>query len=216
MTVAAKQYKAELSSDGRNIDEVRASCAVDHPNVLRFLGFYTQPTLGALLEWAPKLHSLGRPPSLETVTRDTYADGAAFSAAFIERVALCIARAAEHLHGVGLTHGDLYAHNILVDDTGEAKLADFGAAFFYGGSDASNGLDYEAMEVRAYGVLLHELLARHDGASNGQLAAVRALAGACMRERMRGRPSFGAAVAQMEAAEAAAQQAAYQAEVDSF
>ena len=37
-TVAVKIYKAQLSSDGKNIDEVRASCAVDHPNVLRWLG----------------------------------------------------------------------------------------------------------------------------------------------------------------------------------
>ena len=37
-TVAVKVYKAQLSSDGKNIDEVRASCAVDHPNVLRWLG----------------------------------------------------------------------------------------------------------------------------------------------------------------------------------
>ena len=36
-TVAVKTYKEELSSDGRNIDEVEASCAVEHPNVVRFM-----------------------------------------------------------------------------------------------------------------------------------------------------------------------------------
>jgi hypothetical protein len=30
--VAIKLYKAALSSDGKNLDEVRASCTVDHPN----------------------------------------------------------------------------------------------------------------------------------------------------------------------------------------
>jgi len=40
--VAIKLYKAALSSDGKNLDEVRASCAVDHPNVLRWLGFLSE------------------------------------------------------------------------------------------------------------------------------------------------------------------------------
>lgn len=106
-TVAAKMYKSDLSSDGRNIDEIRASCAVDHPNILRFLGYYTSPYLGALLEWTPNVKSLGKPPSMESVTRDTYPDGVTFSSDFITRLAISIARAAAHLHATGLSHGDL-------------------------------------------------------------------------------------------------------------
>eukprot|EP00962_Isochrysis_galbana_P051686 scaffold23150_cov124-Isochrysis_galbana.AAC.2 len=73
-----------------------------------------------------------------------------------------------------------YAHNILVDpSTGRAKLGDFGAAFYYGlgpharayyswqidltPSAAPHARVYEAIEARAYGILLHELLMRHDG-----------------------------------------------------
>ena len=63
-------YKDALSSDGLNLDEVRASVALDHPHVLKFLGYWqgeprrdarvrgdsstahTSVTeLGALLEW---------------------------------------------------------------------------------------------------------------------------------------------------------------------
>ena len=206
--VAAKMYKAELSSDGRNIDEVRASCAVDHPNVLRFLGYYTQPSLGALLEWAPGLKSLGKPPSMQTITRDTYRPESSFNANFILRVALSIAKAGAHLHSRGLAHGDLYAHNILVDSrTGDAKLADFGAAFYYG-PDAPHAAAYQAMEGRAYGFLLEELLVRHDGRAEGQLAIVRSLAAACTAERRADRPKFAAAVIQLEAAERAAAMAA--------
>ncbi|KAL1524337.1 hypothetical protein AB1Y20_019236 [Prymnesium parvum] len=105
--VAVKMYKSEVSSDGRNIDEIRASCAVDHPNILRFFGFYTSPSLGALLEWAPDLKSLGKPPSMDSVTRDTYPVGLMFEAGVIFRVALCIARAGAHLHSMSISHGDL-------------------------------------------------------------------------------------------------------------
>lgn len=178
-TVAVKLYKAALSSDGRSLDEVFASCAADDPHVLKFLGYFESPQLGAVLEWAPGLKSLGKPPSLESITRDTYPAGAAFGGAYIRRVAHSIAAALAHLHSRGLAHGDCYAHNILVDPaSGDAKLSDFGAAFFYG-RDNAHAAAYERMEARAYGFLLQELLERHDGSDSGALVPVRALAAAC-------------------------------------
>lgn len=48
------------------------------------------------------------------VTRDTYPEGASFSAPFIAAAACGVAAAAAHLHSRGISHGDLYAHNILV------------------------------------------------------------------------------------------------------
>lgn len=162
-TVAVKLYKTELSSDGRNIDDVHATAAVDHPNILRTLGFFREPSLGAVLQWVPGLVSLGKPPTLDTITRDTYPPDVRWPSAFILRVACGVAAAAAHCHSRGIMHGDLYAHNILVDpDTGSPKLSDFGASSHYG-SDSDNALDYQRLEVRAYGVLLHELLARHSG-----------------------------------------------------
>jgi hypothetical protein len=130
VTVAVKEYKAQLSSDGRNLDEVRASCAVDHPHVLRWLGYVEEGAsageaasaqkastsrwrLVGVLEWAPGFSSLGKPPSMATITRDTYAPKTAFSAGEIRAIAVGIAEALEHLHARGLAHGDLYAHNIL-------------------------------------------------------------------------------------------------------
>jgi hypothetical protein len=139
-TVAVKEYKAQLSSDGRNIDEVRASCALDHPAVLKWLGFYHDEApwrLGGVLEWAPGFGALGKPPSLDSVTRDTYADGTSFGGAAVRRVAASIAAALAHAHSRGVAHGDLYAHNILFRrETGDAKLSDFGAAFYYGAGAA--------------------------------------------------------------------------------
>ena len=79
-----------------------------------------------MLEWTSGLHALGKPPSLDSITRDTYPPAAAFGGLFIRRVARSIAAALAHLHSRGLAHGDMYAHNILVADSGEAKLSDFG------------------------------------------------------------------------------------------
>jgi serine/threonine protein kinase len=55
-------------------------------------------------------------------------------------------------------HGDLYAHNILVDDTGDSLLGDFGAASFYDLTDTATSQAFERIEVRAFGCLLEDLL----------------------------------------------------------
>jgi len=143
-----------MSRDCLPCSQVRASCAVDHPNVLRWLGFlsegeqeHARAVSGAtaeagggvgvgggvgggvgvgggggggaawrligVMEYAPGFSSLGKPPSMETITRDTYPSTARFTGAEIREIASGIAQALEHLHGRGLSHGDVYAHNIL-------------------------------------------------------------------------------------------------------
>ena len=185
---------------------MRASVAVDHPSILRWLGYYHHQgggggegggrrgrddrdsgseggrgwRLGAVLEWSPGYESLGLPPSLETVTRDTYREGSSFGGREIRAIALSIGAALEHVHSRGLCHGDLYAHNILWSaPSRSAKLSDFGAAFYYGRASA-DGAAYERIEQRAFGVLLGELLARHDGSEPRQLPAVRSVAKAAL------------------------------------
>ena len=131
-----------------------------------------------MLEWTSGLRALAKPPSLDSITRDTYPPSTAFGGLFIRRVARSIAAALAHLHGRGLAHGDMYAHNILVAGSGEAKLSDFGAAFYYG-REHPHAAVYERMEARAFGFLLQELIERHDGSDADQLGPVQALATAC-------------------------------------
>ena len=58
-----------------------------------------------------------------------------------------------------------------------AKLSDFGAAFYYGALPSEQRVHFERMEQRAFGFLLEELLARHDGVEPPRmLSAVRAVA----------------------------------------
>jgi hypothetical protein len=53
------------------------------------------------------MRSLGNPPSLDSVTRDTYPPGAAFPAHAIAATACGVAAAIAHLHVHGIVHGDL-------------------------------------------------------------------------------------------------------------
>ena len=62
----------------------------------------------------------------------------------------------------GLSHGDLYAHNVLWDAAdGRAVLSDFGAASALPTGD--DGARWRRMDVRAFGILLGEVLDRCDG-----------------------------------------------------
>lgn len=169
-------------------------------------------------EW----QSLGGPPSFDSVTRDTYPPGTARTAAEIAAVARGLASACAALHAAGVIHGDLYAHNTLFRsaavavaaaavlrtdrptdrpglgestaraDKPAAKLSDFGAAFFYPPGSAV-GRELERTEARAYGVMLQEMVAAHDGVDAGDagltVAEVAAVAAQCVGPRS-GRPSF--------------------------
>jgi serine/threonine protein kinase len=55
-------------------------------------------------------------------------------------------------------HGDLYAHNILVNDRDHSLLGDFGAASSYDKGDRIASVALERLEVRAFGCLLEDLL----------------------------------------------------------
>ncbi|MEO1181826.1 MAG: protein kinase, partial [Cyanobacteria bacterium J06636_28] len=76
-------------------------------------------------------------------------------------IAQGIASVVAHLHTRGIMHGDLYAHNILVNKQGESILGDFGAASFYNLDDEVTGEALQRLESRAFGCLLEDLLDRH-------------------------------------------------------
>lgn len=68
-----------------------------------------------------------------------------------------------YLHEKSICHGDLYAHNVLVDgETGAAVLCDFGASFFYP-SDRHDSSVFEGTEVRAFGLMARDMACRSAG-----------------------------------------------------
>ena len=197
--VAIKLFKGEITSDGLPADEMQACIAAGaHANLVNVLGKLVhspEEQTGLVFAFIPPHYkNLGHPPDLDTCTRDTYPSDAAFSVAVILRIAHGIAAATAHLHDRGIMHGDLYAHNILVDETGASLLGDFGAASFYDSTDPAIAQAMERLEVRAFGCLLEDLLDRcvlEDGmAQKETVDRLRALQQDCMNPTPSKRPLF--------------------------
>ncbi|KAK0115648.1 hypothetical protein ONS95_000082 [Cadophora gregata] len=160
--VAIKLFKGEVTSDGSPADEMNA-CIVagQHPNLIDPIGKihgYPDEKRGLVLELIPPHYTnLGLPPTLDSCTRDSYHPDTVLSVEKCKSILLGIASAAMHLHERGVAHGDLYAHNILIDKTGHALLGDFGAATIYS-RESEHAEMLERMEVLAFGHLIEDLL----------------------------------------------------------
>jgi hypothetical protein len=197
--VAIKIFKGEITSDGLPTDEMAASLAAGcHDNLVNVLGKLSnapQEKLGLVFSFIPSDYkNLGQPPDFDTCTRDTYTASASFSLPVILRVTIGIASAAAHLHAKGIMHGDLYAHNILVNETGDSLLGDFGAASFYDKSDVVIGQALERLEVRAFGCLLEDMLDRctlqEESEYYKAVESLRCLQQDCLKPVLSGRPQF--------------------------
>ncbi len=187
--VAIKFFKGAITSDGYAKDEMNACMSVgEHENLIKVLAkIEDDERLGLLLEYIPTaFESLGYPPNFDTCTRDTYKDDKEFSVEAILKIAKAIASATSHLHDKGLMHGDLYAHNILINDENKCYLGDFGAASFY---DEKNR-EYEKIEVRAFGCLLDDMLVRCYTKDTEAYNTLDELRERCLSEDVKTRPSF--------------------------
>lgn len=163
--VAVKLFKGALTSDGLPHSEMAACLhAGAHPNLIAVEGQIAAHPSGAsglvMALIAPHFRNLAGPPSLDSCTRDVYAADTRFTLDAVIFIARGIASAARQLHERGIMHGDLYAHNILYTDDGQALLGDFGAASFFAPNDAPLALALQRVEVRAFSCLLGELLER--------------------------------------------------------
>ncbi|MGH1390631.1 MAG: leucine-rich repeat-containing protein kinase family protein [Aeromonas jandaei] len=206
--VAVKIFKGAVTSDGLPQCEMAASLAAGaHPNLIPVLGRVADHPSGmpalvmALID--PAFANLAGPPSLASCTRDVYDDGLRFTLAEALTLAEGIASVAGHLHQAGIMHGDLYGHNILFTrgPSAHALLGDFGAASLYDLHDRELAQGLERLEVRAFGCLLEELLARCDGdVDEAQLADLHQLAAACLSELHCERPDFAEIGRQLAAA----------------
>jgi hypothetical protein len=198
--VAIKLFKGELTSDGLPYSEMAACMrAGAHPNLITVKGkidSHPEGQAGLVMSLVGSHYrNLAGPPSLESCTRDVYAPEMQFNLSEALRIALDMASVAEQLHANGIMHGDFYAHNILVNESGHALLGDFGAACFVSETDAAQALGLERIEVRAFGCLLEELLERV-GVPKGGLLSVdvlhqaRQLKESCLDNSVNTRPGF--------------------------
>lgn len=174
--VAVKLFKGAITSDGLPQSEMAAMQAAGvHPHLLGALGAlvgHPQGRQGLVLprlarHWQP----LAGPPSMASCSRDVYAAGLRLPAQQAAAIAYGAAAAIEHLHNRGLTHGDLYGHNLLVDGQGGALLSDFGAASFLPLEVAGLARALRALDRRALQILREELSLRADPPSDLSMAA---------------------------------------------
>ena len=163
--VAVKLYKGSITSDGSPLNEMAACIAAgEHRHLIDVLGRipdHPQGQAGLVMQLiAPHFVNLAGPPSLDSCTRDIYPVDLRLPLSVVSRLAQGIASVTAHLHARGIAHGDLYGHNILWEPEGDCLLGDFGAASFHPNAEQAQAL--ERIEVRAFGILLGELLERCD------------------------------------------------------
>ncbi len=200
--VAVKIFKGELTSDGLPASEMAASLAIGaHEHVIGILGLMADHPEGAaglvmsLIE--RDFASLAKPPTLETCTRDLYADETTFTAQTALTIATGVAAAAQHLHEHGVLHGDLYAHNVLINHSGHSLLGDFGAAAL---CPPSYDRALQRIETRAFGILVTELLGRVPRRDHSALAqALAEIAHECMQPNASQRPLLAEVATRLKA-----------------
>lgn len=158
--------------------------------------------LSVVLELIPKSYALlGGPPSFDTVTRDTFAPGKCLSVAYVVEALRCMASVGAHLHALGISHGDLYAHNVVANSVGKAILCDYGAATYYEKSDRNEFHILEQFEVRAFGCLIEDLLslAKSSNTENVRFANLCKLKQLCCNSVPNQRPTFTEILQQLKA-----------------
>jgi hypothetical protein len=204
--LALKLFKGAITSDGLPEHELAACLAAGHHPALCTpsgeLTGHPQNARGLLLPLiAPSFTNLAGPPSLDSCTRDVYAPRLRIELPLALQLVGQIANALAHLHQRGVMHSDLYAHNILWNPaTAQAMLSDFGAATLMPQADDPQRHALLALEVRAFGYLLEELLALAEPPKVEHVAAFAGmadLARACMGQVPAQRPVMREAARQL-------------------
>jgi hypothetical protein len=162
--IAVKIFKGDVTSDGYPQDELDCCLrAGEQENLIKVIATLDQTDiekkLGLVMELIPaSFYNLGLPPSLITCTRDTFSEGTIFDVYTIVKIAAQMANAMSHLHQNGISHGDVYAHNTMINDQADMLFGDFGAATNLMSLPESQREAMERIEVRAFGCLLDDLL----------------------------------------------------------
>ncbi len=205
--VAVKLFKAAMTSDGLPDCERAASvAAAGHPGLIEVLGEVASPGSGevpalVMERLEPGFRPLAGPPSLDSCTRDVYADGLRLPTAVLLHIARRSAAVMAHLHARGLLHGDLYAHNLLWNGDAvapDARLSDFGAASFFDAAHPQADA-LQRLELRAWGCLAEELIEHAATPGDPALALLAQLRDACLQPQVRQRPLFSEVAAALGA-----------------
>ncbi len=188
--VAIKIFKGEVTSDGYPEDELATCLSTGvHPNIVPLKATITNHSAGKqgiVMELIPADYkNLGQPPSFDTCTRDVFSADQQFT--FKQGITILkgVLQAAKHLHDRGIMHGDLYAHNTMINEQGKTYFGDFGAATFYD-KNSVEAPYLERMDIRAFGCLIQDVVSLMSADEKGLVT----LYEKCMLEEVLNRPSF--------------------------
>jgi serine/threonine protein kinase len=156
---AYKKFGPGMTTDGTPESEVAAMMQAKHcKSIVRLIVPVVNEDgelSGMLMEYIDDSYKpLAKPPDFETFTRDIYPEDMELSKEFVKKCISSVQQAVSDLHSKNIAHGDIYAHNILVDEDGDAILVDFGSAteFYESLRDF-----WDAVEHRAVHTLKDEL-----------------------------------------------------------
>ncbi|KAE8177464.1 leucine-rich repeat-containing protein kinase family protein [Photobacterium carnosum] len=159
--IAVKVFKGQVTSDGYPQDELNACLKTGaHSNLVASLAQVSEPNyLALIMALIPAhYHNLGLPPTLITCTRDTFPAEFTLSIAAIVTIVEQMTAVISHMQTQGVAHGDIYAHNVLVDDNANILVGDFGAASIYDDLTLEQQQKITAIEWRAVGYFIEDLL----------------------------------------------------------
>lgn len=158
--VAYKVFVDDKSPDGDWQDEIKLACMFNHDGLARVIARVRdehKEIRGFIMEYQDGAPLADRPTQAQLL-RCTWEQGRLFDVKFVVSSLLSVSSALEHLHSRCVAHGDVYAHNVLARADGTSLLCDYGAAFVYDKKDVT----YEKHEVRAFGLLVRDLIERVD------------------------------------------------------
>lgn len=159
--IAVKVFKGEVTSDGYPKDELDSCLQVGiHPNLVQSLAQVNEESyLALIMDLIPSHYrNLGLPPNFSTCTRDTFSKNTKLSLHEIQKIVKQMTAVFEHIHKYKVSHGDLYAHNTLVDDDANIIFGDFGAASMYHMLTEAQQRQIKAIEKRALHYFIEDLL----------------------------------------------------------
>ena len=193
--IAVKTFKGDVTSDGYPDDELAASLAAGtHDDLIPILAKVSSGSQTGLVMSLihPSFTNLGLPPNFETCTRDVFQDKLTLSADHILNMVQTLSRIMIHLRTRNICHGDLYAHNIQINNKGDILLGDFGAASHYAAVNPAQAKALEAVEIRAFGCFLEDILnlIKSDERTLHFISALEDLTRECLQENMTQRPNF--------------------------
>lgn len=197
--IAVKIFKGDVTSDGYPQDELDCCLnAGEHDNLIKVVAQLdrsdVKSTLGLVMALIPKsFYNLGLPPSLQTCTRDTFEKNTVFDLKTIANVIHQMAKTLTHLHDKGVSHGDVYAHNTMINDQADMLFGDFGAATNLMSLPESQRSAMERIEVRAFGNLLEDMLQLNEPNTSEEqdlYSRLSQLKNQCMDDDVDQRPNF--------------------------